>query len=104
MDRALKETSRRRKVQIAHNEKYGITPTTIIKTVHEVIEATKAEVQPRGGLRTQTPEEMLHRIEKLTNEMQIAAFDLQFERAAELRDEIKKLELKLTKKKEEVMA
>lgn len=96
MDRAMKETERRRSIQIAYNEKHGITPQTIRKKVRDVIEATKVAesksdylADAKGKLSKRDRESMIKRLEA---EMKEAAKNLQFERAAELRDAI--LELK----------
>ncbi|WMT40613.1 excinuclease ABC subunit UvrB [Paenibacillus sp. D2_2] len=96
MDRAIKETERRRSIQIAYNEKHGITPQTIRKKVRDVIEATKVAeskadylADAKGKLSKRDRESMIKRLEA---EMKEAAKSLQFERAAELRDAI--LELK----------
>ncbi|GGA45176.1 UvrABC system protein B [Kroppenstedtia guangzhouensis] len=97
MRKAIDETERRRSVQIAHNEKHGITPQTIRKAVREVIEATKAAeesetYQVAPDMEKMSGKERRQLIEGLEKEMKQAARDLQFERAAELRDMI--LELK----------
>lgn len=97
MDKAIKETARRRETQIAFNKEHGITPQTIIKEVHNVIEATKvaeekADYLTDGSVQKMTKKERAAVIEKLEAEMKDAAKNLQFERAAELRDAL--LELK----------
>lgn len=97
MQKAIEETERRRSVQIAHNEKHGITPQTIQKAVREVIEATKVAeeneaYQVAPDMEKMSGKERRQLIEGLEKEMKQAAVDLQFERAAELRDMI--LELK----------
>lgn len=97
MQKAIEETERRRSVQIAHNEKHGITPQTIQKAVREVIEATKVAeeneaYQVAPDMEKMSGKERRQLIEGLEKEMKQAARDLQFERAAELRDMI--LELK----------
>ncbi|GFR39127.1 UvrABC system protein B [Insulibacter thermoxylanivorax] len=97
MQKAIDETARRRRIQIAHNEKYGITPQTIRKKVQDVIEATKAAEEKADYLTEAAKGKMSKRdrqrlIERLEEEMKEAAKHLQFERAAELRDAI--LELK----------
>ncbi len=96
MDKAMKETERRRSIQIAYNEQHGITPQTIKKKVRDVIEATKAAEGGsdflsgfEGKMTKKEREKMAIRIEK---EMKEAAKNLNFERAAELRDAL--LELK----------
>ncbi|MDD6794228.1 MAG: helicase-related protein, partial [Clostridiaceae bacterium] len=97
MDRAIKETERRRKIQKAYNEEHGIVPTTINKGVREVIEATKVaeDDAPYGenndDTKNMTAKEKKALIKKYTAEMMDAAKNLQFERAAELRDLIEKL-------------
>lgn len=99
MQRAIDETGRRRELQKAFNDEHGITPQSIIKSVREVIKATKEEPQFKeiSGIRKLTAEEILKQIEVLTNQMQLEAYDLHFERAAEIRDEIKELEKSITK-------
>ncbi|MFD1178823.1 excinuclease ABC subunit UvrB [Paenibacillus puldeungensis] len=97
MDKAIKETERRRSIQIAYNEKHGITPQTIRKKIRDVIEATrvaesKAEYLTdvsKGKMSKRDREKVIARLEA---EMKEAAKNLQFERAAELRDAM--LELK----------
>ncbi|MCI3923346.1 excinuclease ABC subunit UvrB [Paenibacillus sp. TRM 82003] len=97
MAKAMNETERRRTIQLAHNEKHGITPQTIRKKVRDVIEATKAAESKTNYLEGVKTEKMSKKdrvalIERLEQEMKQAAKDLQFERAAELRDAL--LELK----------
>ena len=94
MARAIDETDRRRSIQQAYNEEHGITPQTIRKDVRGVIRATvEAEEEALESLSTMKPAEREAAIVKLEEEMKQAARDLQFERAAELRDLI--LELKV---------
>lgn len=86
MQIALDETNRRRAIQMAHNEKMGITPQTIRKAVHDGPEATKvAELKKAYGSKL-PPEELAQLIKNLEQEMRLAAKDLDFERAAEIRD------------------
>ncbi|WP_323372952.1 excinuclease ABC subunit UvrB [Tumebacillus lacus] len=97
MDVAIKETERRRAIQIAYNEEHGITPQTINKKVRDVIEAVKAadpkaEKKIQKGVDKMSKKDREELIAKLEKEMKDAAKSLQFERAAELRDII--LELK----------
>ncbi|ACL75767.1 excinuclease ABC, B subunit [Ruminiclostridium cellulolyticum H10] len=96
MQRAISETNRRRQIQMDYNEKHGIVPTTIQKSVRNVLEATKvAEEEDKYYTEkkaTQMSEQELENlIAKLQKEMKQAAADLQFERAAELRDKIELL-------------
>ena len=95
MDRAIKETNRRREIQNKYNEEHGIVPKTIIKAVRDVIEATKVaeessdyNVDEKVELSAKDKKKL---IKQYTDEMMDAAKNLQFERAAELRDMIEKL-------------
>ena len=97
MEKAIKETNRRRKIQMEYNEEHGITPQTIIKDIREVIEVTKVaedSEEYRGMDETKEKESIPKLIEKYTEEMMESAKNLQFERAAELRDIIQKLKKK----------
>ena len=105
MQYAIDETSRRREKQIAYNKKHGITPATIKKNIGDVLEGFRAHEK---GVETQktvaslsdqsqealegSPEKLSRHIEKLRTEMREAAGNLEFEQAAKIRDEIKKLE------------
>ena len=87
MDRAIKETERRRCLQTEFNEKHGIVPKTIKKSVRNVIEATtKPDESP------ETREEADELILRLREEMLRASRELRFEDAAKLRDKITLLE------------
>jgi excinuclease ABC subunit B len=95
MEKAMSETQRRREIQIAHNEKNGITPTTINKKVRDIIEATKVAESKAdyltgagGKLNKKEKQSLMQRLEA---EMKDAAKNLQFERAAELRDALLEL-------------
>ena len=93
MERAISETLRRREIQKAYNEQNGITPTTIKKGVHDIIEigaAPDSEKREKPGSHmTKAEREQL--IARLTREMKQAAKMLEFEHAAHLRDRIEKL-------------
>lgn len=97
MKYAISETTRRRTIQMAFNEEHGITPQTVRKHVRDVIEATKAaETKEAYVSMAEKAASMSSRarrdlIAKLEQEMKQAAKDLQFERAAELRDMIMEL-------------
>ncbi|SDG28780.1 Excinuclease ABC subunit B [Fontibacillus panacisegetis] len=96
MDKAIKETERRRSIQIAYNEKHGITPQTIRKKVRDVIEATRVAESKSDYLSDAAKSKMSKRdreamIGRMEAEMKEAAKNLQFERAAELRDAIMEL-------------
>ncbi|MGJ9457608.1 excinuclease ABC subunit UvrB [Oceanobacillus sp. CF4.6] len=94
MQLAMDETTRRRTIQRDYNEKYGITPKTIIKEVRDVIKATVvAEDQDKyegktKSLKKMTKKEREKVIEQMDKEMKNAAKSLDFEKAAELRDVI----------------
>lgn len=97
MQKAIDETNRRRGIQQAYNEAHGITPQTIVKKVHDVIQITKAATEKQKFGLEKDPESMSEKelkklIQTLDKEMKHAAMELQFERAAEFRDKI--LELK----------
>lgn len=92
MNKAISETNRRREIQTKYNEERGIIPKTVIKEVREIIEATQVAEEKESYMDDKSivgGKEQL--IEKYTEEMMEAAKNLQFERAAELRDIITKL-------------
>ena len=98
MDRAIKETERRRKIQIAHNQKYGIIPQTIKKPIENNLLSLVASYRDLEDI---VAEEMVDMgidkkdlpklIDKLEKDMHKAAKILDFERAAQIRDQLKKL-------------
>ena len=98
MDRAIKETERRRKIQIAYNQKYGITPQTIKKPIENNLLSLVASYRDLEDI---VAEEMVDLgiekkdlpklIDKLEKDMHKAAKILDFERAAQIRDQLKKL-------------
>ncbi|MGI8846826.1 MAG: excinuclease ABC subunit UvrB [Candidatus Dormibacteria bacterium] len=91
MQRAMEETERRRAIQVAHNEEHGITPLSIVKAVYQMethrdeLNTRAAAFQESAGL---PPDELLRLAKDVEKEMQRAARDLEFERAAELRDRL----------------
>jgi excinuclease ABC subunit B len=102
MRRAIDETDRRRAKQVAHNAAHGITPRTIQKAIADIMEAD----HPGGPLRARdyarvadeiaeyadlSPAQMAKKIKSLEKDMYRAAKDLEFEKAAQLRDKIKEL-------------
>lgn len=91
MRRAINETNRRRKIQKDYNDEHGITPTTIQKTIHEVIEATKQVDDDTNNAASTYGGNIADEIALLTESMNEAAKALDFEKAAILRDRIKKL-------------
>ena len=108
MKRMIDETNRRREKQLAYNKREGITPETIYKSVQEILAATavadvkmkrdelrgesKAALVSDRVVRYLTKEQKEDLLTELKEEMKRAAKDLEFERAAELRDEIERLE------------
>ncbi|MFH1812335.1 MAG: excinuclease ABC subunit UvrB [Pseudomonadota bacterium] len=102
MRRAIDETNRRRVKQAGYNEAHGITPQSVRKDIHELHEATdyaqldyhdhEAAAQRQARYGDLAPEELPQRITELKKEMFAAAEELEFERAAELRDEIHVIE------------
>ena len=99
MQRAIDETSRRRERQTLHNEKHGIKPATIVKQVADIMEAAYP-VPGRGRRRiaedathyeSMKPEQLLRKALKLEKRMLRHARDLEFEEAARLRDEIRRM-------------
>ena len=98
---AMDETERRRTRQFEYNQEHGITPQTIRKAVLEMDPSTGAGdyvVVPilRKGEATEDPADIPARIEELRSEMLLAAEELEFEKAAELRDQVEQLRAKLS--------
>ena len=96
MKAAMRETDRRRAIQLAYNEEHGITPETVRKGISEMAEFLAMEDRAphkRRRKRTEatTPEELERNIVALEEEMLAAADDLRFEEAARIRDELKEL-------------
>lgn len=95
MKKAMKETARRRAIQMEYNEKHGITPQTIKKEIRDLISVTKAvlpEQEEAPDFESMTKKERREAIKKLEEQMQEAAGILDFELAAQIRDMI--LEIK----------
>ena len=99
MKAAIDETERRRSTQDKYNKEHGITPKSVQKSVREVIEATRAaedESKYKGKKPLElTQKELKDYIKELETEMKQAAVDLQFERAAQLRDQIFEYKVRL---------
>ena len=91
MEKAISETNRRRKIQQEYNKEHGITPKTIQKSVRDVIKASIIE-NAESKYNISKDESIEDIISKLTDEMLKCAQEMEFERAAELRDQIKQLE------------
>jgi excinuclease ABC subunit B len=102
IDRAIKETERRRNIQIAHNKKHGITPKTIIKAINDITDHMQSDHAKAVNTLLSLDEEMFKRNPKLLlkekeRQMNDAVKILDFETAAILRDEILKIEEKIEK-------
>ena len=91
MEKAISETNRRRKIQQEYNEKHHITPKTISKSVRDsisIVDAKDIEVE----YKLEKEDDIKETINKLTDEMLKYAAEMEFEKAAELRDKIRELE------------
>ncbi|MBR5949449.1 MAG: UvrB/UvrC motif-containing protein, partial [Clostridia bacterium] len=88
MQRTIDETNRRRNKQLAFNKEHGIVPKSIKKAVHDIIEISSDAKDVSGGM---SDDELAEKIALITEQMQKAAMELEFETAAKLRDELFKL-------------
>jgi excinuclease ABC subunit B len=104
MKAAIDETNRRRKIQQAYNEEHGITPQTIRKKIYDVPEATKVAEKKAAYGGKLPPEELAELLKSMEQEMRLAAKDMDFERAAEIRDAIIELKGEENKYKHSVQA
>jgi excinuclease ABC subunit B len=109
MKQAIDETERRREVQRKYNEEHGITPETVHRAILDVVtqsgerdyysvparRSDGGERGAKGGAARLDQHEMMERMQALRQEMFLAAENLQFEKAARLRDELKKLQAEL---------
>lgn len=91
MEKAITETNRRRKIQSEYNKANGITPMTIKKSVRDTIKATIVE-DISAEYEIKQDEDVKDIINRLTDEMLNHASNMEFEKAAEIRDKIKELE------------
>jgi excinuclease ABC subunit B len=99
MQRAMEETERRRERQLAHNAAHGITPSTIVKRVADIMEAAypaskgsrRRVAEDATSYATMSPEQLMKKAAKLEKQMLRRARDLEFEEAARLRDEIQRI-------------
>lgn len=96
MKRAIDETDRRRKIQQDYNKKHGITPKSIAKTIDKGLRPDLPDSEkPKLDLKKIPKDEYKHLIRDLTSQMELAAANLQYEKAAELRDTIEEIKRKL---------
>jgi excinuclease ABC subunit B len=97
MRQAIDETNRRREIQIAYNEAHHIVPASVVKSVRDLTDrlARDAGVEPTGDVRKKASKleqkELARMIAELEKQMKAAAQELQFERAALLRDQVYEL-------------
>ena len=102
MKNAIDETNRRRKIQQEYNDKNGITPKTIVKKVRELISISKKVDKEYYGIKKDSESMSIQELEatanKLMKDMQKAAAELEFEKAAELRDRMMEIRRKLAEK------
>jgi excinuclease ABC subunit B len=96
MNRAIDETNRRRKIQAAYNKKHGITPAGIKRAVEATMRTSTGKVDDADkiNLKKIPKDEVPHLIKELQAQMELAAANLEFEKAAELRDNIKQISQK----------
>ena len=103
MERAISETERRRSTQIAFNLEHGITPRSIRKSVADILEGATPGAPPNAReyarvaeeiaeYASLTPQQMMRRVKELEKQMYRHAQDLEFEQAAEIRDQIRRLQ------------
>ena len=93
MEKAISETNRRREIQKEYNEKHGITPHSVVKEISKGLRAIIPEKEKENKLdvRRVPKDELPGLIKQLSSEMQLAAANLEFERAAALRDEVARI-------------
>ena len=105
MRQAMDETQRRREIQMAYNEEHGITPTTIQKSVRDLISISKKvaaeELRMEKDPESMSRKELEKLVKELDKQMRRAAADLNFEAAAELRDKMTELKKQLQDMDEE---
>ena len=98
IQRAIAETDRRREKQIAYNKKHHITPRGIQKAIHDILEAAPVTTPQSTKFLTLDPDKKSTDIPQLEAQMHLYAHELEFEKAAQLRDQINALKAKKTKK------
>jgi len=109
MKRAIDETNRRRAIQIAHNEEHHIIPAGIVKSVRDLTARLRAVAEEKGEYQAASPaqlpkDELARLIKELEKQMKEAAHNLEFEKAALLRDQIFELRQALVEKDDKVPA
>ncbi len=91
MERAINETKRRRAIQTAYNEEHGITPTGIMRAVEDRLRQDEVQDVKKLDFKKIPKDEYSHLLKELSDQMDLAAKNLQFEQAAQLRDMIEEL-------------
>jgi excinuclease ABC subunit B len=101
MKRAMEETSRRRAIQVKYNEEHGIIPASIVKAVRDLTDSMRAaaEVKEKAPIGKMPKDEVARLIKELEKQMKQAAQELEFEKAALLRDQILTLRQELEDEK-----
>ena len=101
MEKAISETNRRREIQKKYNEEHNITPKSIEKEVSEGLRAIIPEKEKvdKLDIKRIPKDELPSLIKQLSSEMQLAAANLEFEKAAAIRDEIERIKEFIEKKK-----
>ena len=99
MKRAISETNRRRGIQEAYNTEHGITPRGVMKEISEglraIIPQKDADIKEKLNLNKIPKDEYAGLVKDLTGQMNLASANLEFERAAELRDLINEIKAKI---------
>jgi excinuclease ABC subunit B len=92
MKDAIGETERRREKQMAYNKEHGITPESVIRAIKDItMEGDKRDEERKTDIRSIPKKERKRYIQELENQMDLASMNLEFEKAAELRDRIEEL-------------
>lgn len=94
MNRAMEETERRRKLQADYNNRHGITPRSISREIRDMLPRAEKVEKPKIDLKKIPKDEYKHLARDLTAQMNLAAANLEFEKAAELRDLIEEIKAK----------
>ncbi|MFN3762020.1 MAG: UvrB/UvrC motif-containing protein, partial [Anaerolineae bacterium] len=104
MKRAIEETERRRAIQMKYNQEHGITPATIVKEIRDLTDRVRAQTarQPEVPVAMMPRDDLSRLIRELEKEMRKAAEELEFEKAAMLRDRIFELRRVLAEKEEQI--
>ena len=100
MKAAIDETNRRRAIQEAYNTEHGITPTSVAKEIDEGLRSIipkKEDTKPKIDLKKIPKDEYATLVKDLSSQMDLASANLEFEKAAELRDLITEIRAKMVK-------